>query len=86
MIAGQTEKRQLRSTTLRDTTYYRDNFDSAPFEIAVPRLTRKERIYLDREMPCADDWAPKDFDIDSRLLHQYRDIYRFLPAFAEILV
>lgn len=86
MIAGPREKRQLLSTTLRDTEYYRDNFDTPPFEIAVPRLTRKERIYLDREMPCADGWTPKDFDLDPEELRKYRDIYRFLPAFAEILV
>ena len=47
---------------------------------------RKERIYLDREMPCADGWTPKDFDLDPEELRKYRDIYRFLPAFAEILV
>ena len=86
MIAGPTEKRRLLSTTLRDTEYYRDNFDTPPFEIAVPRLTRKERIYLDREMPCADGWTPKDFVIDADEMRKYRDIYRFLPAFAEILV
>jgi len=86
MIAGPTEKRQLLSTTLRDTEYYRDSFDTEPFEISVPRLTRKERIYLDREMPCADGWTPKDFDLDPEELRKYRDIYRFLPAFAEILV
>jgi hypothetical protein len=86
MIAGPTEKRQLQSTTLSETKYYRDNFDTPPFEITVPRLTRKERIYLDREMPCADEWTPEEFDIDAELLRHYRDIYRFLPAFAEILV
>jgi hypothetical protein len=86
MIAGQTEKRQLLSTTLRDTQYYRNSFDTAPFEIEVPRLTRKERIYLDREMPCVDEWVPKDFDLTPHELRKYRDIYRFLPAFAEILV
>ena len=86
MIAGPTEKRKLLSTTLRETQYYRDNFDTPPFEIAIPRLTRKERIYLDREMPCADGWTPKDFDIDADEMRKYRDIYRFLPAFAEILV
>ena len=86
MIAGRTEKRHLRSSTLSDTIYYRDDFDISPFEIAVPRLTRKERIYLDREMPCAEGWTPKEFDIDAAELRKYRDIYRFLPAFAEILV
>jgi len=86
MIAGPSEKRNLLSTTLRDTKYYRDSFDTPPFEISVPRLTRKERIYLDREMPCADGWTPKEFDLDPDELRKYREIYRFLPAFAEILV
>jgi hypothetical protein len=37
-------------------------------------------------MPCADGWTPKEFDLDPDELRKYRDIYRFLPAFAEILV
>jgi Putative O-methyltransferase len=86
MIGGRTEKRQLRSSTLADTVYYRRNFDLPPFEITVPRLTRKERIYLDREMPCAEGWVPKDFDLDPDEARRYKDIYRFLPAFAEILL
>jgi len=54
--------------------------------ITVPRLTRKERAYLDREMPCPDGWSPKDFNLDPDMARQYREIYRFLPAFAEILL
>jgi hypothetical protein len=86
MIAGPSEKRLLRASDLNETVYYRDNFDTSPFEIKVPRLTRKERVYLDREMPCADGWAPGDFDLDPEDIRHYRDIYRFLPAFAEILL
>jgi len=84
MIAGRAEKRQLRASTMGETVYYRDDFQGPPFEIKVPRLTRKERIYLDREMPCSDDWVPEDFDLDPEDVRHYRDIYRFLPAFAEI--
>jgi hypothetical protein len=36
-------------------------------------------------MPCADGWVPGDFDLDPEEVRHYRDIYRFLPAFAEIL-
>lgn len=86
MIAGRTEKRLLRASTMDDAVYCRNDFDSPPFEIKVPRLTRKERIYLDREMPCADDWVPKDFDLDAEEARRYRELYRFLPAFAEILL
>jgi len=86
MIGGRTEKRQLRSSTLDGTMYYRDDFDSPPFEITIPRLTRKERMYLDREMPCTAGWVPKDFDLDAEQARRYKEIYRFLPAFAELLV
>jgi len=86
MIAGRAEKRQLRASNMDEAVYYRDDFDAPPFEIRLPRLTRKERIYLDREMPCADGWAPKDFDLDIEETQRYRDLYRFLPAFAEILL
>lgn len=86
MVAGRTEKRQLRASSLTDTIYYRVDFESPSFEIKVPCLTRKERIYLDREMPCADDWVPADFTLASEDVLDYRDIYRFLPAFAELLL
>ena len=86
MIASRADKRQLKASSLSDTVYYRDNFDSPPFEIKVPRLTRKERIYLDREMPCADGWVPKDFDLGADEAARYRELYRFLPAFAELLL
>lgn len=85
MIASSAEKRRVRGSDLSNTNYYRDSFDSQPCEITVPRLTRKERIYLDREMPCAVGWTPTDFDLDPDDVRRYREIYRFLPAFAEIL-
>jgi hypothetical protein len=84
MIAGRAEKRQVRTSSIGGTVYYRSDFTDPAFEIKVPRLTRKERIYLDREMPCADDWVPGEFDLDPEVIRHYRDIYRFLPAFAEI--
>jgi len=86
MIAEPAEERRMRGSTLDETVYYRDSFDSPPFEIIVPRLTRKERLYLDGEMPCADAWTPQQFNCDPDLVLRYREIYRFLPAFAEILL
>jgi hypothetical protein len=86
MIADPSEKRKLQTSSLSETVYYRDDFGSPPFEIKVPRLTRKERVYLDREMPCEDGWVPGDFDLDPAEVRHYRDIYRFLPAFAEIMI
>lgn len=86
MIASRAEKREVKASSLSETAYYRNNFDSSPFEIKVPRLTRKERIYLDREMPCVEGWVPEDFDLDAGETARYRELYRFLPAFAELLL
>jgi hypothetical protein len=84
MIAGRTEKRLFRVSTIADTVYYRADFDSDPCQITVPNLTRKERVYLDREMPGTAGRVPKEFDLGSEATERYREIYRFLPAFAEI--
>jgi hypothetical protein len=86
MIGGRTEKRRLSRSTISETVYYRSSFDLPFFEITVPRLTRRERTYLDREMPCPDDWVPTAFDLDPEDVRKYREIYRFMPAFAEILL
>jgi hypothetical protein len=86
MIGGEAEKRKVRGSTLGRTRYYRNAFSTPPFEISVPRLTRKERMYLDQDMPCEDNWVPGGFEIDPVELQRYRDIYRFLPSFAEIFV
>jgi hypothetical protein len=86
MISGRAERRLLGSSGLSEAVYYRDDLDAPPYEIRVPRLTRKERLYLDREMPCADGWIPSDFDLDAEEARRYRELYRFLPAFAEILL
>jgi len=86
MIAGRPEKRQLRGSSIAEAPYYRGDFEQAPFEITVSGLTRKERMYLDREMPCSEDWVPEDFALDPEVLRRYREIYRFLPAFAELLL
>jgi hypothetical protein len=86
MIADPADRRKLKDSTLGETNYYRENFDASPFEITVPRLTRKERAALDRGMPAPDGWHPEEFDIEPDIIMRYRDIYRFLPAFAEILI
>ena len=86
MIASRAERRMLAASSLPEAVLYRGDFDSPPFQIKVPRLTRKERIYLDREMPSADGWVPTDFDLDVEETSRYRELYRFLPAFAELLL
>jgi hypothetical protein len=86
IIGGDSEKKQIAASGLPDAVYYRDSLDKPPFRIRIPSLTRKERLNLDRSMPCNDDWKPKDFELPSEDVATYRDIYRFFPAYAELLL
>jgi len=86
MLTTESERRRLRSSSLVDMPYCRRSLDISPYDIRVPRLTRKERLYLDGAMPCADDWQPEDFELSQEDALAYRDVYRFFPAYAELLL
>ena len=59
-----------------------------PFRIEVPVLTRKERLYIDSCMPCEPDWVPdpNDFEIEAEAIAAYRQVYRYCPLYAELLL
>lgn len=86
MIAMDAEVRKVEGSTLREAAYYRDGSFAEPYSIRVPNLTRRERMYLDREMPCADTWSTDQFELDPESVRDYREVYRYLPAYAELLL
>jgi hypothetical protein len=86
MIATDAEVRKVEGSTLRGAAYYRDGSFAEPYSIRVPNLTRRERMYLDREMPCADTWSTDQFELDPESVRDYREVYRYLPAYAELLL
>jgi hypothetical protein len=86
MITTDTERRQLRASKLETTEYVRTSFSKKPFLIYVPRVTRKERLHLDPRMPCRKKWRPKRFEMPSKDVDAYRQIFPFLPAYAELLL
>lgn len=86
MFGGKTEKRKIRGSAIADAFYYRPSLRQEPCVIHVPLLTRKERQYLDGLMPYDDSFSPTDFEITSELLSAYREIYRFCPSYAELLL
>lgn len=86
MIVSNPERRQIRASRLDETIYFRDSFEKEPFRIRIPKLTRKERLYLDSAMPCDTKWKPKEFELKKEDLSDYREIYRFFPAYAELLL
>jgi hypothetical protein len=86
MITTDSEKNMLSGAGLRSIPFVRLDLETAPFVIRVPKLTRKERLCLDSHMPCDNGWLPDDFELDQGYVNDYRDIYRFYPVFAELLL
>lgn len=86
MIGSDSERSRILSSELSKTTYIRMGVDLEPYEIRVPKVTRKERLHLDSAMPCGDTWEPKEFELSKEDVLAYRDIYRFFPAYAELLL
>lgn len=85
IIGTETQEKQLHSSDLARQTYIRFDLALDPFPIVVPVLTRKERFHLDSAMPCRDGWVPREFELSADSVATYRDVYRFLPAYAEIV-
>jgi hypothetical protein len=86
MIGTEKERRRLSMCDFLREPFMRLGRSDQPFEIHVPKLTRKERLYLDQFMPCSDEWQPKEFSLPKADVLAYREIYRYYPAFAELLV
>ena len=88
MITTDSEKNKLSGAALGSVPFVRLDPKAGPFVIRVPTLTRKERLYLDSHMPCDNGWLPDedDFELGQEDVNDYRDIYRFYPTFAELLL
>ncbi len=86
MIGSDVDKRKLRSINTAGAIYLRRNIRLNPFEINVPVLTRKERQAVEAAMPCSARWHPSEFDLPPGFITNYKDVYRFLPAYAELLI
>jgi hypothetical protein len=86
VVGSDSHARQIATCDFSRQPFIRRSLDTGEFVIAVPRLTRKERLLLDREMPCADTWNPSEFELAQDEILRYRDIYRYYPAFAELLI
>ncbi len=86
MVTSAEERRRIASCNWVGASYYRSTLGSEPYRIVIPRLTRKERLFLDHAMPCPQGWRPTEVDIPQELIDQYREIYRFFPAFAELML
>lgn len=86
MLTTADERNRIEASLLPKAIYFRGDFTSSPYQIKVPNLTRRERLYLDSAMPCPDGWIPPDFKLEPEEIVSYREIYRFFPAYAELLL
>lgn len=85
ILGTEEEERGLAGCDWGDLAFMRRDAGSEPYEIVVPRLTRKERIYLDRHMPCPDQWTPAEFELSEEEAMNYRSVYRYYPIYGELL-
>lgn len=86
MIGREDDERKLRSLNRSELPFLRDNLLADPYQIRVPLVTRKERLYLDSSMPCKSGWKPKDFELKDEEVTEYRKIYKYYPAYAEMFL
>ncbi|MGN6626839.1 MAG: O-methyltransferase [Tepidisphaeraceae bacterium] len=86
MIVSPEERRKIDSSLLVQRNFYRNSLTVSPFEIVVPTITRREKLYLDQFMPANADWRPKHFDLPEDDLRAYREIFRFNPLYSELIL
>jgi hypothetical protein len=85
MIGGESERHMLEGCGLDRAQYLRRNANDLPYEITVPRLTRKERMYLDSLMPLQGKRGRNQLGFNLKELRAYEDVYRFFPTYVEAL-
>jgi putative O-methyltransferase len=86
MVVTDPERRQILGSEVVNAHFVRLDLRKPPYPIRVPRLTRKERIYMDSMMPCKARWKPRAFELPTEDVQAYRQIYPFFPAYAELLL
>jgi len=88
VVCSSVEKRNMKSMDMEGAVYLRRRLGEkeSPYQIVVPVITKKERHLMDSAMPCAEGWQPEGFTIPEADIRVYREIYRFLPAYAELLL
>ncbi|MCX6645097.1 MAG: hypothetical protein NTY09_01870 [bacterium] len=86
IIGGLKTKRTLTRSGIFKNFYIRQDLDGDPYEIRVPKLSRKERQYLDSMMPATGKQKECAFELPLQDIEAYKEIYRFMPVYAELLL
>jgi len=86
MIGTDEDRRKIQLLDRKQLFFIRDNITDEPFMIRVPLVTRKERLFLDQKMPCRKNWKPHAFEMKPNDIADYCRIYRYYPAYTEMLL
>ncbi|MCB0747311.1 MAG: hypothetical protein KDC90_07590 [Ignavibacteriae bacterium] len=84
MICDSADKRRLKKIDFAECPFVVKKMEDSLYDIHVPKLTRKERSYLDSHMPRKGKWRPGEFHLAEEDLDAYNKIYRFNPSYAEL--
>ncbi len=85
MVGSSREESVVNACDWSDAPYVRRSLTEEPYRIHVPRLTRRERLFLDQNMPADPAWKPAKFELDGDEVAAYREIHRFYPLYGELL-
>lgn len=86
MFVAHSDVQKLTSGSISQANYIRMDLAVPPLSISIPNLTRRERQLLDSNMPLRSGWECEQFEISEASLEAYSKIYRYLPAYGELLV
>jgi len=86
MICDTASKSRLKKYNWAQFPFLRKKLEQEPYRIKSPVLTRKERLYLDTHLPAEAGWKPDVFTLRDAQLEQYREVYKYCPMYAELLL
>jgi len=88
IVVSQAEERMIERSTVGKTSeevpYIRRTLTAEASRVPNLVVTRKERISLDSMMPHGK--GRKRFHLANDIIEQYAEVYRFFPAYAELLL
>lgn len=86
VIGTAAEARKVDGCRFDDAPYIRKKLKDDPYRIPKLLLTRKERVRLDAAMPAKRRWHPREFELDEKTIALYKEVYRFFPSYAELML
>ncbi len=89
MIANATDRDELARCAIDELDFRGVEGEDDQYEIKVPHLTAKEKLYLDRLLPFEGVFSASvfrdehKFSLSQEQLNAYRRFYRYYPVFGE---